>query len=185
MIEKRKLKPEVAVDEYIHFKVNETKNDFPGFIDEMTSAFGSSFILQNPQVTAIEFHLARIAVDCHYLWFLFPRNMADEIFKLIYSKHLKFAEFTPQEVANKLFAYMDILDAIQSAESKAIQSANLRKFSEQFLEAILGPGLKSFYAKGLEDQQVVDPLLIAACSEKLMKYNISWKAIKETAELVN
>ncbi len=183
MIEKRELKPEVAVDEYIHFKVNETKIDFPIFIDEMTSAFGPAFILQNPQVTAIEFHLARVAIDCHYLWFLFPQEMADEIFRLIYSKHLKFAEFTSDEVAKKLFRYMDILDAIQSAQSEAQQSSSLRRFSEEFLETILGPGLKSFYAKGLEDQSIVDPLIITACSEKLMTYNISWKAIRETAKL--
>lgn len=184
MSEKRQLKLESAVDEYIHLKVNENKTDFPLFIDEMSKSFGPSFILQNPQTTAIEFFLARIAVDCHYLWFLFPAETADEIFKLLYSKYLKFEEFSQQEVADKLFTYMDILDAIQSAESKTNQSTHLRKFSETFLNAILGPSLSNFYAKGLEDQQLIDPLLIAACSDRLMKYNISWKAIKETAELV-
>jgi hypothetical protein len=184
MSEKRKLKIDASVDEYIHFKVNETKIDFPLFIDEMTNTFGPAFILHNPQVTAIEFYLARIAVDCHYLWLLFPPDIADEIFKLVYSKHLKFNEFTPEEVAGKLFGYMDILDAIQSAASEAKQSSGLRKFSEQFLDAILGPALTRFYVKGLEDQRIVDPLLTGACSERLMKYNISWKAIRETAELI-
>ncbi len=184
MDEKRKLKPENAVAEYMHLKVNENKTDFPLFLDEMSQTFGSLFMLQNPQVTAIEFFLARIAIDCHYLWLLFPNETADELFRLIYSKYLKFDEFTSQEVADKLFAYMDVMDAIQSAETQSAQSSHLRTFSEKFLQYILGPGLANFHVKSLEGQHVIDPLLINACSERLMKYNISWKAIKETAELV-
>jgi hypothetical protein len=183
MEQKRTLKVEEAVDEYMQFKLEETKQDLLRFLDEMTTSYGEQFQSATPRLSGIEFVLARLAIDCHNLWLLFSDGDANNIFRLIFSKYLSFEELSQKETADKLFAYMDILDECQRTDSEDLKTSLRDKFAATFLKIFLGRNMEHFYQKEFPETHIINPLLLAHCSKILFEYKISWRAIRNTVTI--
>lgn len=177
------MKVEEAVDEYFQFKFEESKKDLQELIDQMSESYGTKFRAETPEVMGLEFFLARLAIDCHKLWFLFSREIADEIFKLLFSKYLKVNDPTDKQTADKLFGYMDIIDEMQKTKSEVLKRRLLEQFAETFLKRALGQNIENFYVTGFSRKDIVSPLILAHCSSILVRYKISWAAIKDKATI--
>lgn len=191
MDKKKILLTEDAVDEYMNFKIKESKDDFLIFLNEMTATYGQKFQLTDPKSSGLDFLLVRLALDCINLWSFFPADKADEIFKIVLKKYLS-AEGTDKKYnLDEIFGYMDILEG----KARDLKTENkFHQLTEKFLRRILGDNIKSFYIGEsklnvlkkiwVKSRELVDPILLGQGSRLLLRYSISWSAIRNKATIV-
>jgi hypothetical protein len=191
MDKKKVFLVEDAVDEYMNFKIKESKDDFLYFLNEMTSTYGQKFKLINPKSSGLDFLLVRIALDCINLWSFFPADKADEILKTIIKKYLSTDGADKKYNIDEIFGYMDILEGKTGGKETGTK---FQKVTERFLRRILGDNIKSFYVGEpkldvfkkiwAKNKELIDPLLIGQGTNLLLKYSVSWSAIRNNATIV-
>jgi len=191
MDKKMVLRVEDAVDEYMAFKLKESKDDFLTLMKEMSSTHGQKFKLSDPSSSGLDFLIVRIAIDCINLWSLFPMEIADGILKTIIEKYLGADGMNKRHNIDELFAYMDIMKAGNSTRQTEIQ---LHKVTERFMKKLLGENIKAFYMGEPQlgafrnfwskNKEVISPLYVAQLRSLLLNYSISWRAIGKSATII-
>ena len=189
----RELTIKEAVREYLSYKLVESTQDYPIFMNNMIESHGSTFEPKSNVLGSFEFVIVRLAIDTYKLWDIFSKEQATQISDEILFEHLRRAvdgETNKNMVSSSYSQYLDLV--WQDLEKATInlkrdtKRSPLEKTTKQFLDNFLGSNIQEFYLSSniFKDKKIIDPFLIAHCCHNLINYKVSWLAMKGNLKIL-
>lgn len=186
----RILTIEEAVNEYMPLKWNESTQDYSLFLDDIIETYGEKFKRVSGRSGLLEFFNVRLALDSYRLWDIYDPDTANGIVKEIVNKHLLKAvdgEINKNMLSNEFSEYFDLVcqdfDESNLLANSKHKRAPLHNTTKVFIERLLEENIKEFEVKSKKDTAILSPLLIAQCCQHLIRYKISWMAVKDNLKI--